>query len=168
MVAGEGWRPEALQAHYGARAVYQVTRSAGGVRVAGRSIGESCLLESAKPAAMLAALGGGGAQYCVVGAGPVELNALLCGDSKPDAVQRANRLRVRLLFAAVSGVPNGRTQVPVSPHIGSWWSAGLPRSTLKLYKFCKVHPVDIEPVSPTGEDSQAPEIEEHLIGAPEV
>jgi hypothetical protein len=68
MVAGEGWRPEALQAHYGARAVYQVTRSAGGVRVAGRSMGDSCLLESAKPAAMLAALGGGGAQYRVVGA----------------------------------------------------------------------------------------------------
>lgn len=68
MVAGEGWRPEALQAHYGARAVYQVTRSAGGVKVAGRSMGESCLLESAKPAAMLAALEGGRAQYCVVGA----------------------------------------------------------------------------------------------------
>lgn len=55
IVAGEGWRPEALAAHYGARTVYQVTHTADGVRVAGRSLGASCLLQSANPAGLLRA-----------------------------------------------------------------------------------------------------------------
>jgi hypothetical protein len=58
IVSGEGWRPEALQMHYGARAVYQVTQTAGGVRVSGRSRSDSCVLESTPPAARLAGLPG--------------------------------------------------------------------------------------------------------------
>jgi hypothetical protein len=83
IVAGQGWKPDALQAHYGARTVYQVTHSADGVRVAGRSMGESCVLQSAKPVSMLAALGGGGAQYRVVGAG-----AGAAGEGMPRATIR--------------------------------------------------------------------------------
>jgi hypothetical protein len=49
MVDGSGWRPEALEAHYGAKTVYQVTRTPGGVRVTGRSGSQSCTLESARP-----------------------------------------------------------------------------------------------------------------------
>jgi hypothetical protein len=68
MAAGEGWQPGALQAHYGARSVFQVTHTADGVRVTARSRAENCVLQSAKPASMLAALGSGLAQYRVVGA----------------------------------------------------------------------------------------------------
>jgi hypothetical protein len=49
IVDAAGWRPEALEAHYGAKTVYQVTRTPGGVRVTGRSGGRSCVLESARP-----------------------------------------------------------------------------------------------------------------------
>lgn len=68
IVTGQGWQPEALRAHYGARTVYQVTRTADGVKVAGQSTAGNCILQSAKPASMLAALGSGWTQYRVVGA----------------------------------------------------------------------------------------------------
>lgn len=44
IVDAEGWRPEALQAHYGARTVFQVTRGDTGVRVAALSGRRSCTL----------------------------------------------------------------------------------------------------------------------------
>ena len=53
IVTAEGWRPEALAAHYGASAVYQVKQTADGVRVTGSSMGASCVLQAAKPAGML-------------------------------------------------------------------------------------------------------------------
>ena len=53
IVAAEGWRPEALAAHYGPRTVYQVSQTADGVRVTGRSMGASCVLQTAKPAGTL-------------------------------------------------------------------------------------------------------------------
>jgi hypothetical protein len=46
IVAAEGWLPDALQAHYGARTVFQVSRTDGAVRVSARSAGRSCALES--------------------------------------------------------------------------------------------------------------------------
>ena len=49
IVDAAGWRPEALQAHYGAATVYQVMRTPGGIRVMGRSGGRSCVLESSRP-----------------------------------------------------------------------------------------------------------------------
>ena len=51
IVAGEGWRPDALAEHYGALTVYQIKRQRGAVRVEGRRMGMSCLLQSAQPAA---------------------------------------------------------------------------------------------------------------------
>ena len=42
IVMDEGWRPEALAAHYGASTVYQVKHTADGLRVAGRSGGVRC------------------------------------------------------------------------------------------------------------------------------
>ena len=65
MIAGEGWQLDALRAHYGARTVYQVTHTANGVRVAGRSMGVSCRLESVKPASILGGPGSGLAHYRV-------------------------------------------------------------------------------------------------------
>ena len=44
IVSEPGWRPEALAAHYGARAVYQVKHTAEGVRVEGQAGGRSCVL----------------------------------------------------------------------------------------------------------------------------
>jgi len=46
IVDSAGWRPEALQAEYGARSVFQVTRNTSGVRVAARSGARSCTLET--------------------------------------------------------------------------------------------------------------------------
>jgi hypothetical protein len=48
IVSEPGWRPEALAAHYGAKTVYQVKRTADGVRVEGQSRGTSCTLRSEK------------------------------------------------------------------------------------------------------------------------
>jgi hypothetical protein len=48
IVDAAGWRPDTLQAHYGARTVYQVTRTAGSVKVAGRSGSQTCTLETAR------------------------------------------------------------------------------------------------------------------------
>jgi hypothetical protein len=49
VVPAEGWRPEALQAHYGARTVFQVTRTPHEVRVVGQSLGGRCMLERTTP-----------------------------------------------------------------------------------------------------------------------
>ena len=49
IVDASGWRPDTLQAHYGAQTVFQVTRLAGSVKVSGRSGSESCTLETARP-----------------------------------------------------------------------------------------------------------------------
>lgn len=65
IVSGDGWQPEALRAHYGARTVYQVTRSAGGVKVAGHSLNQNCVLQSASPASFASLLGAGPAFYPV-------------------------------------------------------------------------------------------------------
>jgi hypothetical protein len=46
IVPADGWRPEALQEHYGARSVFQVTNGPAGLRVEGRSGGYSCTLRS--------------------------------------------------------------------------------------------------------------------------
>src|SRR5690348_11392889 len=51
IVDGAGWRPDTLQAHYGSRTVFQVTRGAGSVRVAARSGSRSCTLASENGAA---------------------------------------------------------------------------------------------------------------------
>jgi hypothetical protein len=51
IVEAAGWSPEALVAHYGARTVYHVTHTAGGVQVRGRGDGHTCLLESEPRAA---------------------------------------------------------------------------------------------------------------------
>jgi hypothetical protein len=50
VVDGAGWHPEALQAHYAVREVYQVTRTPGGVKLRARSGGRSCELTSESPA----------------------------------------------------------------------------------------------------------------------
>lgn len=54
VVSAEGWRPEALQAHYGARTVFQVTRTPASVRVEARSGHRSATLRSEMPAGLLA------------------------------------------------------------------------------------------------------------------
>jgi hypothetical protein len=53
IVDAVGWRPEALQAHYGARTVFQVSRDAAGVRVAARSGSRACTLSVEQPASIL-------------------------------------------------------------------------------------------------------------------
>jgi hypothetical protein len=50
IVDGAGWSPEGLQAHYGARTIYQVSRTAGGIQVSGRGEGHTCVLRSEPPA----------------------------------------------------------------------------------------------------------------------
>jgi hypothetical protein len=44
-----GWALPSLEQHYGARTVYRVTQTRAGVRVEGRSRGETCLLEKELP-----------------------------------------------------------------------------------------------------------------------
>ena len=46
IVPAEGWRPEALQAHYGATTVFHVSHSGSAVKVVGRSRESSCVLET--------------------------------------------------------------------------------------------------------------------------
>ena len=46
IVPAEGWQAETLQAHYGAAAVYHVSRTADGVRVRGRSGDMRCAFQS--------------------------------------------------------------------------------------------------------------------------
>jgi hypothetical protein len=66
IVDADGWAPEALEFHYGARTVYQVTRGRDGVRVSGRSQGRRCTLSSKNPAALLFPAVLGAPQYEVV------------------------------------------------------------------------------------------------------
>lgn len=49
VVESAGWRPEALQAHYGSHIVYQVSRSPGKVVVRGRHGSRACTLEMDRP-----------------------------------------------------------------------------------------------------------------------
>jgi hypothetical protein len=53
MIMGSDWPLDSLQSHHGARAAYQVRRSAGQVRVEGKSATARCLLQS-EPAAAVA------------------------------------------------------------------------------------------------------------------
>lgn len=50
VVMGNGWTPEALAAHHGARAVYRVLRFHDRVRVEARAPGEQVLLATEPPA----------------------------------------------------------------------------------------------------------------------
>jgi hypothetical protein len=49
MVMGSDWPLHSLQAHYGASAVYRVTRDTSQLRVEGKSRTASCLLQSEPP-----------------------------------------------------------------------------------------------------------------------
>ena len=49
IVPADGWRPDALREHYGARSVFQVSHGPSGVRVEARSGGYSCVLSSSRP-----------------------------------------------------------------------------------------------------------------------
>jgi hypothetical protein len=53
IVPAAGWRTDALQAHYGARTVYQVSHPPSGVRVTGRSGRRSCVLEESAMALLV-------------------------------------------------------------------------------------------------------------------
>jgi hypothetical protein len=53
IVEGAGWRSDALQQHYGAQAVYQVTHGSCGVRVEACDGRDRCVLESSAPAPRL-------------------------------------------------------------------------------------------------------------------
>jgi len=55
-VDAAGWRPKALQAHYGAKTVSQVARTPGGIRVMGRSGGRNCVPESSRQSPSQAAV----------------------------------------------------------------------------------------------------------------
>ena len=53
IVFGSDWALEPLRQHHGARAAYQITRSAGRVALEGRAAGASCRLEVSRPARAL-------------------------------------------------------------------------------------------------------------------
>jgi hypothetical protein len=46
IVPSDGWRPDALREHYGARSVFQVSRGPSGLRVEARSGAYACVLTS--------------------------------------------------------------------------------------------------------------------------
>lgn len=50
MLEASGWALSTLLAHHGAQTAYRVTREYGGVRVEGRSGGQTCVLRSEAPA----------------------------------------------------------------------------------------------------------------------
>jgi hypothetical protein len=54
IVPGDGWRPEALREHYGAREVFQVTHGPSGLRVEARSGQYSCVLTGNRNTRLLA------------------------------------------------------------------------------------------------------------------
>ncbi len=56
VVDASGWQADALRQQYGAQAVFQISRFAGAVRVAGRSGEQRCDLETAPAATTIAAL----------------------------------------------------------------------------------------------------------------
>ena len=66
IVPAAGWRPEALQAHYGARTVFQVSHTGSKVRVVGRSAENSCVLESEPSGGCLMPLIDRNPEYTVV------------------------------------------------------------------------------------------------------
>jgi hypothetical protein len=70
IVPAEGWQPEALQAHYGAEAVYHVSRTADGVRVRGRSGEMRCAFQSQTGPSRLNLLARSAPLYTVVPACP--------------------------------------------------------------------------------------------------
>lgn len=56
LIADSDWPLESLARHHGARAGYRVTGRRGEVRVEGQSLGRTCILKSASPAATHRAL----------------------------------------------------------------------------------------------------------------
>jgi len=50
IVSDSDWPLDSLAAHHGASMAYRVTPETAGVRVEGRAAGQSCVLESQKPA----------------------------------------------------------------------------------------------------------------------
>ena len=49
IVPAAGWRPDALQEHYGAREVFHVTNGPGGLRLEALSGSYSCVLSAKQP-----------------------------------------------------------------------------------------------------------------------
>ncbi len=49
IVPAAGWRPDALQEHYGAREVFRVSHGPGGLRLEARSGAYSCVLSENQP-----------------------------------------------------------------------------------------------------------------------
>ena len=70
IVPAEGWQPEALQAHYGAEAVYHVSRTADRVRVEGHSGEMRCAFQSQTGPSRLNLLARSAPLYTVVPACP--------------------------------------------------------------------------------------------------
>jgi hypothetical protein len=70
IVPAAGWRPETLQAHYGAATVYHVSRTADGVRVSARSGEMRCVFQSQTGPSWLNAVVGSTPLYTVVPACP--------------------------------------------------------------------------------------------------
>jgi hypothetical protein len=66
IVAAEGWTPESLQSHYGARTVYHVRHTPAGVCVDGRGDGVSCTLRASQPVPSRSGLPAGIPLYTVV------------------------------------------------------------------------------------------------------
>lgn len=67
LVEAAGWHLGCLEASYGARTVYRVTRGGGKVRVEGKNGSETCLLESQSQSKIARQLLGGGAQIHLIG-----------------------------------------------------------------------------------------------------
>jgi hypothetical protein len=67
LVEAAGWHIGSLEASYGARTVYRVTRGGGNVRVEGKSGSDTCLLESRSQAKIARQLLGCGLQSHFIG-----------------------------------------------------------------------------------------------------
>jgi hypothetical protein len=66
IVQTEGWNPDALRQHYGARTSYHVSRNASGVVVDGRGPGGTCRIQSDKPQVPNLHLAAGVPQYTLI------------------------------------------------------------------------------------------------------
>ena len=66
IVQTEGWSPDALRQHYGARTSYHVSRTASGVVVDARGPGGTCRLQSDKPQVPSLHLTAGVPQYTLI------------------------------------------------------------------------------------------------------
>jgi hypothetical protein len=76
-VEATGWHLGSLEANYGARTVYRVSRGGGKVRVEGKSGSETCILESRSQSKIAQQLfGGRGAHYLTAMVTPAWLDAL--------------------------------------------------------------------------------------------